>query len=546
MEQFPQKFGRYELLERIATGGMAHIYRARLAAAEGTAKELVIKRVLPHLTQNRDFIDMFIDEARITMPLNHGNIVQVFEFGQEGTDYFLAMEYVRGRNLETVLTRLEEQGERMPLSIALYIGSEIAKGLDFAHRNNDAEGRPLNIIHRDVSPQNVLLGFAGVVKLTDFGIAKARTRIRQTAAGIIQGKACYLSPEQAECRDLDHRSDQFSFGILLYEMLTGVRCFEGQSEVETLDRVRAARYIRPIELRIEIPPEIERVLTKALSRNVDKRYTSLAELQVVLSRTLHDLAPEFTPRSLGEWISELFAAEISYDRPAPVTGQRMADRLVEAGMEVESGMSAEEMLQLGTVALDKNGQAAEPISQVEAAEAQAERAERAESRSSAARRLGWLVLLAVLGAGLYFGLPELRDLTLGVKPLFDGGLESPGPAAADAGALAAPDAVAAVAPEIAAPEPDAAAAGNSGKAESARVAPRVQWGFLTMQASPWAYVEINGKRLKGETPIFKHRVRANRSYRIKFINPELKIVRTEKVYVKPGVTHPVSVVLAGQ
>ena len=213
VENLPRKFGRYELLELIATGGMAQIYLARLVANMGDgalvgspSKELVIKRILPHLVENRDFIDMFFDEATITLPLNHGNIVQVFEFGQVGQDYFLAMEYVRGRNLETVLTRLQQTATPLPLSAALFIGAEVAKGLDYAHRFRDPHDQPAGIIHRDVSPQNLLVGYQGEVKLTDFGIAKARSRIRQTAQGIIRGKACYLSPEQAESRELGHRA----------------------------------------------------------------------------------------------------------------------------------------------------------------------------------------------------------------------------------------------------------------------------------------------------------------------------------------------------
>ena len=348
VETLPCKFGRYELLELIATGGMAHIFRARLTSAPGMTKELVIKRVLPHLVQNREFIDMFMDEARIAMPLTHGNVVQVFEFGQEGEETFLAMEYVRGRNLETVLRRVADAGTPMPLPLVLFIGAEVAKGLDYAHRFRDPHNRPSGIIHRDVSPQNVLVGFQGEVKLTDFGIAKARSKIHQTSQGIIRGKAAYLSPEQAECRDIDARSDQFSLGTVLYEMLCGLRPFEGDTEVATLQKVRQAAVEPPSQHRPEVPQAVDAAILRALARRPEQRFETCGALQVALSRALQQVAPEFTSAELADWMAARFAGEITHEIEARAARDRLLEQLGEQDGARATGLSTGELLQMGT------------------------------------------------------------------------------------------------------------------------------------------------------------------------------------------------------
>jgi serine/threonine protein kinase len=507
VEELPAIFGRYELIELLATGGMAHIFRARLSSAEGAAKELVIKRVLPHLVQNRDFIEMFIDEARISMPLNHGNIIQVYEFGQVGQNYFLAMEYLRGRNLETVLTRLEEKGQRIPVPVALFIASEVAKGLDYAHRFRDPHDRPTGIIHRDVSPQNIMVGFHGEVKLTDFGIAKAKSRIRQTGQGIIRGKACYLSPEQAECADLDGRSDLFSLATVLYEMLAGVRVFEGDTEVATLQRVRQAT-VRPLtQLRSDVPRQVDGAVLKALSRDRSDRFDTAGAFQVVLSRALHDLDPEFTSASVADWMRTLFSDDITREITERTTKERMLERLKQenAGMDA-SKLTTGEILQMGTLSIKSDK----------------------VPRAQPARGRRWiLVLLPVVlilgaGVGVWAGWPAIREWLAG------GGN---GPAGAD-------DAGASDAEPV---DQDAGAAVDDradAKPPPADLPARIQYGYLDLNAAPWAYVEIDGKRQEKETPLFGVRVRAGK-HRLRFFNPELKLEKTMTITVRPNKTEPV-------
>ncbi len=476
---------------------MAHIYRARLTSAPGMTKELVIKRVLPHLAENREFIDMFVDEARITMPLNHGNIVQVFEFGTEGKDYFLAMEYVRGRSLYGVLAMLHERGRAMPVPAALYIGCEIAKGLDYAHRFRDPDNRPSGIIHRDVSPQNVLVGFQGEVKLTDFGIAKARSRIHQTGQGIIRGKAVYLSPEQAECRDLDGRSDQFSLGSVLFEILTGVRPFEGENEVATLQNVRETRVQSPSRLRPEVPDAVDSAVLKALAREPASRFASCGDLQVALSHALHDLAGDFTSASLADWMGALFSDEMHRqvdDRDKHGHLRKQLEHL--GGVEPTTG----EMLEMSTVAIRPDGR-------------------------TPARRFSWgwlLALFVVAASGLGAWLTWPWSIRGNGPQGIDAGLADAGDPAADAGADAG---------AVAASEPDAGPR-----------PPRVRYGYLTLNSSPWALVEIDGRRLKKETPLFDVKVRAGK-HRLRFFNPKLNIEKIEVVWVRHGQRKTVTVQL---
>jgi len=545
VENLPRKFGRYELIELIATGGMAQIYLARLIPSVGDgavmglgspAKELVIKRVLPHLIQNRDFIDMFFDEANITLPLNHGNIVQVFEFGQVGQDYFLAMEYVRGRNLETVLTHLQEQEQEMPLEVALFIGAEVAKGLDYAHRFRDPQDEHAGIIHRDVSPQNVLVGYQGEIKLTDFGIAKARSRIRQTAQGIIRGKACYLSPEQAESLELDPRSDQFSLGTVLYEMLTGRRPFEHESEIGTLEQVRAAQVEAPSRIRAQIPSEVDKAVLRALSRDPDRRFPDCAALGLVLSRALQNHDPAFSSGRLADWMREMFADQISQEVAQRTTKERLLEQLRKQGAQVGSHLTTSELLQMGTVTIGTDPQATIP--------------------GKPRRIWPWISLLFLFLAGgiagwMAWGERLLNPSGSDAGTTIDAGLvevqdarnadvESVGDQLVDAGLVDA-------GPKSQNAQEDAGSDSKNSADRSPKPAdqakpPPVRMGTLRLNSSPWAYVEIDGKRMDKETPIFGLKVRAGR-HRLRFFNPELKIEKIVTITVRAGQTETVSVKL---
>ncbi|MEZ4270530.1 MAG: serine/threonine-protein kinase, partial [Myxococcota bacterium] len=214
---YPIAFGKYLLLDRVNIGGMAEVYKAKAFGVEGFERILAIKRILPNMADDSEFINMFVDEARIAVQLSHANIVQIFELGKFENQYYIAMEYVSGKDLRQILDDYRKRKEFIPLSAAAYLASKVCEGLDYAHRKTDPSGRPMNVIHRDVSPQNILVSYEGAIKLVDFGIAKAEDRASKTQAGVLKGKFGYMSPEQVRGMEIDHRSDIFAVGILLYE-----------------------------------------------------------------------------------------------------------------------------------------------------------------------------------------------------------------------------------------------------------------------------------------------------------------------------------------
>ena len=267
-----RRFGRYQLERLISRGGMGEIYLAFTEGPGGFRKQVVIKRMMPHLSQEPEFVTRFIDEANIVVSLTHGNIVPVFDMGEVDGDYFIAMEYIPGRDLRGILKGYEERGEVIPTPLGIYAITETCKALAYAHKKTDREGRSLGIIHRDISPSNVLVSREGVVKLTDFGIAKAVSRLGRSITGRLQGKFCYMSPEQAAGKSVDHRTDIFSLGTVAYQVLTGTRPFEADTDLATLEEVKAAEVSPPSSVFAELPEALDPVLLKALSRDPDERY----------------------------------------------------------------------------------------------------------------------------------------------------------------------------------------------------------------------------------------------------------------------------------
>jgi serine/threonine-protein kinase len=277
-----EQYGNYELVRRLATGGMAEIFLARQLGLEGFEKELVIKRILPHLASEAGFIRMFLDEARIAARLNHPNITQIYNLGSQGGTYFIAMEYVEGRDLRGVWKLCEQRDEPMPAHLACYVIAQSAAALHHAHNATNRKGRPLGIVHRDVSPQNILVSDAGAVKVVDFGIAKAADSSTHTRAGVLKGKFAYMSPEQAAGQKIDRRTDIFALGVVLHEMLTGKRLFKRDTDVSTLSAVGECRPERPSTLYDELPDDLDDVVLKALRRNPKDRYQDAEELQLAL------------------------------------------------------------------------------------------------------------------------------------------------------------------------------------------------------------------------------------------------------------------------
>ncbi|MBK9037160.1 MAG: serine/threonine protein kinase [Myxococcales bacterium] len=305
-----QQLGRYHLLDRIAFGGMAEIYRAKTFDANGHAHLVAVKRVLAHLAEDDDFIQMLVDEAKIASVLRHASIARVYEFARAQGEYFIAMEHVDGKDTRTILERCRQKKKPMPPEHAAYVAAEVASALHAAHTAVDARRRPLRIVHRDVSPSNIIIAYTGEVKLCDFGIAKATLSKVNTKTGVIKGKVKYMSPEQALGRKLDHRSDIFSLGACLYEMLTRVPPFTASNEMDLLIKVRDAKY-RPVsELVPSTPPEIEAIADRCLTRSRAQRYQTAGEVEADLRAFLRRYVPTYSRSHLGRYVRKAFAAEI--------------------------------------------------------------------------------------------------------------------------------------------------------------------------------------------------------------------------------------------
>ncbi|HMU40592.1 MAG TPA: serine/threonine-protein kinase [Pseudomonadota bacterium] len=306
----PSPFGKYLLLERISVGGMAEVFKAKTFGVEGFEKIIAIKKILPAMAEDADFIQMFIDEAKIAGQLNHANICQIFELGKIEDSHFIAMEYIWGKDLLQIQNRFRRLKKHMPIQMAAFVLGKVCEGLDYAHRKKDATGKPLNIIHRDVSPQNVILSYDGEVKVIDFGIAKAASRSSKTQAGVLKGKFGYMSPEQVGGKTLDQRTDLFAVGTILYEMLTSDRLFVGESDFVTLEKIRNANVPPPSTINSDIPKELDRIIMKALARDPGERYQWGSEMHDDLADFSALVEPVFNAKSLATWMREAFVQEM--------------------------------------------------------------------------------------------------------------------------------------------------------------------------------------------------------------------------------------------
>lgn len=305
----PITFGPYRLLERIAVGGMAEVFLAVKTGAEGFEKRLAIKRIRKHLSGEEAFVQMFLHEARLAARLAHPHIVHIHDLGEVGGTYFIAMEHVDGRDMSRVVPQAEKQGIRFPIEYAMYIAACCLEALDHAHRLTDDQGRALQVVHRDMTPENIMLSWTGDVKLLDFGIAKAASQTDHTRAGEIKGKLAYMSPEQARGRPLDGRSDLFTLGVTLYEWITGCRLFTGENDVAILRAIVDSRIYPPSYFREEVPAEVEDILMRALAKSPDDRFES-AEAMLFAIRQWMQLA-NFTPTPthLCNFLKQIFADE---------------------------------------------------------------------------------------------------------------------------------------------------------------------------------------------------------------------------------------------
>jgi eukaryotic-like serine/threonine-protein kinase len=295
---------RYRITEKIDAGGMAEVYRGLAESAVGGIKKAVaIKRILPSLTKNKKFVSMFLDEARVSMHLQHANIVGVFDIGMADTAYFIVMEFVDGCNLKTILESLRRQNKKLPMSQVIWIMMQVCNALSYAHDATDPEtGRELGVVHRDISPPNILVSRRGEVKLVDFGLAKATSQLESTDPGVVKGKFSYLSPEAASGKDVDRRADIFAVGILLYELLTTKRLFYGETDYQTVELVRQAKVPPIAPQNPEVQPELEQIIRKALSRDLSARYQSAGDLQDALAQYLFSQRLKVTSRDIEQLV----------------------------------------------------------------------------------------------------------------------------------------------------------------------------------------------------------------------------------------------------
>ena len=318
MEIKPERFGRYVLLDRIGAGGMAEVFRAVMPGVEGFQRTFVVKRILAERAQSPYFVDMFVQEARINALLHHPNIVQVFDFGNVSGTYFLAMEYVRGRDVSEILRRLRERERPCPAGVAAFIAREVAGALSYAHTLAAPDGTALNIVHRDISPSNIICPRTGGVKLLDFGIAKAlgEPEVEKTGHGVFKGKLSYIAPERIKDLPVDARADLFALGAVFWEMLAGRKLFRGKSDFETLKNVAELEVPPPSSIRPDVPPELDRIVARALARDPAERYQTAQALADDLDQVLEALRHQ--PRALPDLLHELFGAELS-SRQIPTT-----------------------------------------------------------------------------------------------------------------------------------------------------------------------------------------------------------------------------------
>jgi len=328
----PLMLGPYELLQRIATGGMAEVYLARRAGPRGFQKVVAVKRILPQMSEDHDFVAMFVDEARVCARLAHPNIVQVFDFGEQDGELYMAMEYVDGTTAARLVRAAASAGEEVPLDAALYIALSVLRGLDYAHSARDEDGRPLDLVHRDVSPGNVLIDRSGAVKLTDFGIARATEIERRTDAGQLKGKLGYMSPEQVVGRELDARSDLFTVGIVLAELVLLRPLFTGPSEIDVLMRIRDADLSVLDRAGGRVPDDVKAVLVRALARDRALRYPTASAFAGAIEEIVRRRRLQVGPAKIAAWVERLGLVPSEEMEPEHDSSRKTAE--IEASLAV--------------------------------------------------------------------------------------------------------------------------------------------------------------------------------------------------------------------
>jgi serine/threonine-protein kinase len=465
-----QRVDRYELMGEIASGGMATVYLARLTGMGGFQRFVAMKRLHPHLAGEKEFVEMFLDEARIAARIHHPNVVPILEVGASQVGYYLVMEYVEGDTLARLLARAASSGKKLPVSIALRIAIDMLSGLNAAHDLHDDQNQPVNLVHRDVSPQNVLVGQDGIARITDFGVARAASRLTATRVGQLKGKIAYMAPEQAAgSEELDRRADVFSSGIVIWEALAQKRLFKAENEAATLSRVIA----EPVPLLFQVTPQVSKevsgVVMRSLERDRDKRYPSCAAFADALEAAAALKDKVASPRELAAYVNEVMGQEIAQQRDnvrawlahSEPTGSAVPE--LPSGIIPSSSVSAAAFSIPGYLEASRSGVTGS-LSTVQQ-----------PKRSRVPLVLGALLLFGLLGAGGFMLTRSARSV----------GAAAPQPPVEQKPAVAAPSAAPAPAAEAtasAAPAPSAAPLPPAAPAGAAQ--PAVRGGGVGAAVAP--------------------------------------------------------------
>jgi serine/threonine-protein kinase len=321
---------KYKIIRKLDAGGMAEVFLAEAESLKGFKKRVAIKRILPNLTKNRSFVQMFLDEARLSLQLQHANIVSVFDIGKADKTFFIVMDFIDGSNLRDIIDNKKRKGVLIPMEQAIYVVREVCEGLGYAHDQRDMEtGDPLGIVHRDVSPPNILISKRGEIKLVDFGLAKATSQLETTDPGVVKGKFSYLSPEAASGLEVDSRADIFSAAIILWELLTGRRLFYGESDYQTVELVRQAN-IPPISVaNPEVPRQLEEILLKALARDPDQRFQTAQEFSESLTRFLFSRGMAVSRHDIAKLVRKTVSDQQSEKPKAKKASGGIIDALIQ-------------------------------------------------------------------------------------------------------------------------------------------------------------------------------------------------------------------------
>jgi tRNA A-37 threonylcarbamoyl transferase component Bud32 len=521
------------VIKRLAAGGMAEILLARASGLPGFQKMVVVKRILPELATKSDFVEMFLDEARIAATLQHPNVVQMYDVGVVDRNYFIAMEYLHGEDVRSIMKALTRRDERLPLEHALSILIGVSSGLHYAHDKVGFDGKPLNIVHRDVTPQNIIVTYDGAVKLLDFGIAKASNRVGETRFGTLKGKVPYMSPEQCRGEPLDRRSDIFSLGIMLYELTLGKRLFRGGSDFEILKKIVEGTITPPRFIDPNYDPALERIVLRALEKDKEKRYQTARELQLDLEALVREGRLHVSSIALQGFMERVFGHKIEAWREAQAQGKSLGEHLLAA--EAENVLDDEDLEEIDPAEAEQAAQWAKerdamrrrleeeavgmevptPASnpslppQVGAASLDALRAPRSKAP--------WLIAGALLTAVAVGAVWKLRPHPVAAP--------TPPPAPV---VVAAPVPVAAPAPEPATPP----------------VPTPLPVGIVKVSTTPpGATLYLDGKKLEGTSPLTLDQIEAEREH-VLLVQLEGYKDELQRFTVKTADVEPIDVKLA--